>query len=51
MIKRKEQKIVTKVEEEIDKPQKRGITYEIEKNKGLTVKRKKRIQKSTCTSS
>jgi len=39
MIKRKEEKIEVELQE--DKPQKRGITYQIEKNRGLTAKRKK----------
>lgn len=33
--------VETEIEAEEDKPQKRGITYDIEKNKGLTVKRKR----------
>ncbi|CAF0808794.1 unnamed protein product [Rotaria sordida] len=43
MMKRREEKmnIETEIELKEDKPQKRGITYEIEKNKGLTTKRKK----------
>jgi len=44
MMKRREKQIKSseiEVESQEDKPQKRGITYEIEKNKGLTVKRKK----------
>jgi len=42
MIKRKEtQQIEMKIETQETKPQKRGITYEMEKNKGLTAKRKK----------
>jgi U3 small nucleolar RNA-associated protein 3 len=45
MMQRREEKldneVKTKEEEEEDKPVKRRITYEIEKNKGLTAKRKK----------
>ncbi|CAF4038638.1 unnamed protein product [Rotaria sp. Silwood2] len=43
MMKRREEKmnIETEIEPKENKPQKRGITYEIEKNKGLTAKRKK----------
>jgi U3 small nucleolar RNA-associated protein 3 len=43
MVKRKEQQIKSSAEVELneDQPQKRAITYQIEKNKGLTVKRKK----------
>ncbi|CAF4483696.1 unnamed protein product [Rotaria socialis] len=43
MMQRREQKLITEteIEPQEEKPLKRGITYEIEKNKGLTVKRKK----------
>ncbi|CAF2390106.1 unnamed protein product [Rotaria sp. Silwood2] len=43
MMKRREEKMntETEIEPKENKPQKRGITYEIEKNKGLTAKRKK----------
>ena len=46
MMLRREEKLADEVqvkneEEEEDKPVKRGITYEIQKNKGLTAKRKK----------
>jgi len=42
MMKRKQQQqLETEIEAQEEKPQKRRITYEIEKNKGLTAKRKK----------
>ena len=43
MTKRREQQVPSDSEAkfEEDKPEKRSITYEIKKNKGLTVKRKK----------
>jgi U3 small nucleolar RNA-associated protein 3 len=43
MMKRREEqtKSETEIEPEEDRPQKRGITYQMEKNRGLTAKRKK----------
>jgi U3 small nucleolar RNA-associated protein 3 len=43
MMKRRERQIKSEgeIEAKDDRLQKRGITYEMEKNKGLTVKRKK----------
>ncbi|CAF1023258.1 unnamed protein product [Adineta steineri] len=46
MLQRQEQQIKSEmnIETQEDKPEKRGITYEMEKNKGLTTKRKKELR-------